>query len=170
MSGNGDQPMTDITSQIVDSQIWEPLPETVSGIVAFFANRITNWANNAIGVPGEPSDLLVALEKYVNEPDPTLLPTPEYLAQREAIRELGLDPDILAPIRPVQLIIGPRMASLAYPEQGTREWILGNGWSQADCDAICSQLVFIDPAAVAYVATLTPGVQTINGNLVNIIL
>ena len=170
MSGNGDQAMTDTTPQTVESQIWEPLPETISGVVAFFADKIRTWANGVIGIWGEPTDLLAAAQKYVNEPDPALLPTPEYLAQREAIRQLGLDPDILAPVRPVDLFVGPHMALLAYPEQGTRDWILGVGWSQADCDTICAQLVFIDPAAVAYVATLTPGVQTINGNLVNIIL
>jgi hypothetical protein len=170
MSGNGDEAMTDIASEIVESQIWEPLPETVSGVVAFFAQRIRTWANGVIGVWGEPTDLLAALQKYVNEPNPALLPTPEYLAQREAIRELGLDPDILAPIKPVDLLIGSNMVSLTYPEWSTREWIMGVGWSEEDCDTICAQLVFIDPAAVAYVATLTPGVQTINGNLVNIIL
>jgi hypothetical protein len=110
------------------------------------------------------------LEQYVNNPNPALLPSPEYLAQRAAIESLGLDPDILAPIKPVDLAVGFYLERFAYPEWSTREWILGVGWSQADCDTICAQLVFVQPEAVAYVATLTPGVQTINGNLVNIIL
>ena len=67
-------------------------------------------------------------------------------------------------------MVGVYLNWLTYSEQTAQAWILGVGWSQADCDTICAQLVFIDPAAVAYVATLTPGVQTINGNLVNIIL
>ena len=170
MSVNGDEAMTDTTPETSESPIWEPLPETISGVVAFFADRITTRINGMVAVSGEPTDLLAAAQKYVNEPDPALLPTPEYLAQREAIRELGLDPDILAPISPVELSVGMHMTNLTYPEWSCREWIMGVGWSQEDCDTICAQLVFIDPAAVAYVATLTPGVQTINGNLVNIIL
>jgi hypothetical protein len=170
MSGNGDELMTDTTPEVPESQGWGPLPETISGVVAFFADRITTRINGMIGVWGEPTDLLAAVQKYVNEPDPALLPTPEYLAQRAAIESLGLDPDILAPIKPVELTVGDQMAFLTYPEWSTREWIMGVGWSEADCDTICAQLVYIDPAAVAYVATLTPGVQTINGNLVNIIL
>ena len=170
MSGNGDEVMTDIAPQNAEPQRWEPLPETISGVVAFFADKIRTWANGLIVPWGEPTDLLEVFERYVNEPDPALLPTAEYLAQREAIRELGLDPDILAPIKPVELLVGFYLLRSAYPEWSTREWILGVGWSQEDCDTICAQLVWIDPAAVAYVATLTPGVQTINGNLVNIIL
>jgi hypothetical protein len=170
MSVNGDEAMSDITSEIPYSPTWEPLPETISGVVAFFADKITTRINFMVAVSGEPTDLLAAVQKYVNEHDPALLPTPEYLAQREAISQLGLDPDILAPIRPIDLLVGNHMAYLTYPEDAIREWVMGVGWSEADCDTICSQLVFIDPAAVAYVATLTPGVQTINGNLVNIIL
>ena len=170
MSSNGEQAMTDTTPETSESPIWEPLPETISGVVAFFADKIRTWANGLIVPWGEPTDLLEVFERYVNEPDPALLPTAEYLAQREAIRELGLDPDILAPIKPVELLVGFYLLRSAYPEWSTREWILGVGWSQEDCDTICAQLVWIDPAAVAYVATLTPGVQTINGNLVNIIL
>ena len=160
--------MSDMTPEI--SPIWEPLPETISGVVAFFTDRIKTRIDYMLPVYGETTDLLAAAQKYVNEPDPALLPTPEYLAQREAISQLGLDPDILAPIRPVDLLVGNNLAYLTYPEWAVREWVMGVGWSEEDCDTICSQLVFVDPAAVAYVATLTAGVQTINGNLVNIIL
>jgi len=170
MSGNGDQLMTDMTSETVESPLWEPLPATMPEVVAFIAARIRTWSEGSAAPWGQPTDMAGLLQGYVNNPDPALLPSPEYLAQREAIRELGLDPDILAPIKPVDLTVGFYLARFTFPIESTQAWILGNGWSQADCDTICSQLVFIDPAAVAYVATLTPGVQTINGNLVNIIL
>ncbi len=162
--------MTDTTPQIAESQDWEPLPETISDVVAFFTARIKTWSDASVSPPSEPTDMAQVLEQYVNNPNPALLPSPEYLAQRAAIESLGLDPDILAPIKPVDLAVGFYLERFAYPEWSTREWILGVGWSQADCDTICAQLVFVQPEAVAYVATLTPGVQTINGNLVNIIL
>lgn len=153
-----------------EPETWAELPDTIPGIVAFFADAIQTSCDRTVVPFDVPTDSVAALENAVNNPDPALLPSPEYLAQRAAIESLGLDPDILAPITPVNIPIGFYLNLLTYSEPTTREWILGNGWSQADCDAICSQLVFIDPAAVAYVATLTPGVQTINGNLVNIIL
>ena len=149
---------------------WEPLPDTIPGVVAFFTDRIKTITNNIVVPYGSPTDSAATLEYYVNNPEPGLLPTPEYLAQRAAIESLGLDPDILAPIKPVDLIVGFYLNLLTCSESLTRDWILGVGWSEADCDTICSQLVFVQPEAVAYVATLTPGVQTINGNLVNIIL
>ena len=149
---------------------WEPLPDSIPGVVAFFADRIKTIIDNTVVPYGSPTDSAASLEYYVNNPNPALLPTPEYLAQRAAIEALGLDPDILAPITPVDLSVGFYLNLLTYSESLTRDWILGVGWTQADCDTICSQLVFVQPEAVAYVATLTPGVQTINGNLVNIIL
>ena len=176
MSGNGDEPMTNTTSQDAvagagsASQEWETLPDSIPGVVAFFADRIETRLRRTVPPEDQPTESASVIEYYVNNPDPALLPTAEYLAQREAISELGLDPDVLAPIKPVDLLVGIFLEYLTFAEQPTRDCILWNGWSQADCDTICSQLVFVDPAAVAYVATLTPGVQTINGNLVNIIL
>ena len=155
---------------IIEPQTWAELPNTIPGVVAFFADAIQTSCERTVVPFDMPTDSAAALENAVNNPPPELLPSPEYLAQRAAIESLGLDPDILAPITTVNIPIGMFLHLLTYSESTTREWILGNGWSQADCDTICSQLVFVQPEAVAYVATLTPGVQTINGNLVNIIL
>jgi hypothetical protein len=173
MSDNGDEPMTSENADadtVPTTQTWETLPDTIPGVVAFFADRIATSLKRSVQPEDQPTDSAASLEFYVNNPNPLLLPSAEYLAQREAIRELGLDPDILAPIKPVDLLVGFYLGYLTFPEQATRDCILWNGWSQADCDTICAQLVFVQPEAVAYVATLTPGVQTINGNLVNIIL
>lgn len=150
--------------------IWPPLPETIPEIVTFFEGQILTWVNNAVWPRGETTDAAASLEYLVNNPSPDALPSAEYLAQRAALEALGLDPDILAPIKPVDIAVGVYFNWMTYSQESAQGWILGNGWSQEDCDTICSQLVFIDPEAVAYVATLTPGVQTINGNLVNIIL
>jgi len=152
------------------SGIWPPLPETIPEIVTLFQGEILNWVNSAVQPYNEPTDAAGVLEYIVNNPPPESLPSAEYLAQRAALEALGLDPDILAPITPVEIYVGVYLGWMTYSQATAQGWILGNGWSQADCVTICSQLVFIDPAAVAYVATLTSGVQTINSNLVNIIL
>jgi len=162
--------MSNVSEQVPESATWPPLPETIPEVVTFFEGQILNWVNNAVQPKGQTTDAAASLEFMVNNPSSELLPSAEYLAQRAALEALGLDPDILAPITPANIMVGVYLNWLTYSEQSAQAWILGVGWSQADCDTICAQLVFIDPAAVAYVATLTPGVQTINGNLVNIIL
>jgi hypothetical protein len=102
------------------SAIYPPLPPTVDDAVEHLQRHIDRY--HAGLAPDGAANLLRDMVESVD-----VRASDEYVAQRDKLAELGLDPDVLAPLpvdhKPVGFIVGV----LTFPEASARAWLEASG-------------------------------------------
>jgi hypothetical protein len=128
-----------------------PLPEGVDDAVVAIQRRIDSMHKMFGPAPA------AGIVAYIDDVDDV---APEYLAQRERLVELGLDPDVLAPIPSSYKMVGALAAVMTFPESAVRAWLDADGkFSPADIETVVSRLTFIPPGVPEMLAELTEGEQ-----------
>lgn len=133
---------------------YAPLPHDVQGAVTYLQAQIDQWQASRYPDIAADVEALIAAEPEV----------PEALAvQRAKLTELGLDPDVFAPLTPVVKSFRRILTLQTYATQPTREWVASQ-FNSMETDQIMAQLTFVPPEVTALLATVTPGETEINGH------
>lgn len=140
---------------------YPPLPATIDDAVVAIQRYID--ARHERGAPNGVATLLNDMVNTVSVRAPDA-----YIAQRAKLAELGLDPDVLAPLPVDRKPVDMMAAVLTFPEQSARRWLEAAGFNAGEVADALGRLRFTPEGLDEALAAIEDRTEVVDGRILDV--